>query len=200
MADANNTIVLAGTAAADEPLSPVVGARPCSITRPLFAPPSTRGRFGRAWRVNLGAARKKLPHGTPPDAVVAHWVVEAPWSSEVVHSYSLILTHLRFTLHHRPVVHYLEGATHELALIAIHPEADRAPMLTEPTDPRVWLQPPVFAAQIAATSDEIAAARAAHAIDLVCEGRLSPHPTHARSWAQLFGDNMLRHAAQEERR
>lgn len=175
----------------DQPTSPIVGPRKCRITRPLVMPPSCGGRFGRAWRVDLAAARAKRGLSSPPDATVAHWVVEAPWSSEVVHSYSLILIHLRFTLHHQPVVRHLEGATHELALFAIHPETERAQMLAAPADPQVWLQPPVFAAQIVAREDDVAAARVGHAVSLVCEGRLSPHPTHARAWAQLFGDNML---------
>lgn len=178
----------------DEPLAPVVGSRQCRITRPLAAPAAHRGRFGRAWRVDLAVARKKLPFGAPPDAVVAHWLVEAPWSSEVVHSYSLICIHLWFTFFNQPVTRYLEGATHEVSLIAIHPEADRAAMLIEPTDPRVWLSPQVFTAQIIASGDEAAAARVGHAVELVCDGRLSPHPTHARSWAHLFGDNMMRQA------
>ena len=185
---------LGGAASGPEPLSPVVGPRRCRVTRPVASPPHYTGRWGRAWRVDLAAARKKRPHGAPPDAMIVHWVVEAPYSSEVVHSYSLMLVHLRFDFVHAPVTRYLDGATHEVALVAIHPEADRDAMLAAPAEVDGWLAPPVFGAQIVASSDEAAEGRVLHAVDLICSGRLSPHPTHARSWVELFGDNMLRRA------
>ena len=148
MSKINGVPVLGSAIRPGELLAPVVGARPCRISRPLSVTPDHRGRFGRAWRVDLTAARKKVPLGAPPDAMVAHWVVEAPWSSEVVHSYSLVLTHLRFDMFHASVVRYLEGATHEVALIAIHPQADREAMLSAPMDMGSWLRPAVFAAQV----------------------------------------------------
>lgn len=196
MVDEINGVSLAGLAAEHEDLSPVVGPRRCRISRPLTAPVAHIGRWGRVWLVDLVAARKKLPLGAIPDATIAHAILEAPWSSEVVHSYSLICVHLRPRPLYlgRPVTQYLEGATHEISLIAINPEVDRLLMLTEPADPGVWLSPPVFAAQIVASGDEAAMARILHAAELVCAGSLSPHPTHVRSWVQLFGDNLLRRA------
>jgi hypothetical protein len=121
-----------------------------------------------------------------------HWIVEAPWSSEVVHSYSLILTHLRFDMRYAPVTRYLEGATHEVALIAVHPQVDRGAMLAAPTDMSSWLRPAVFGAQIIAADDASARARLIHAVELICSGALSPHPAHAGAWCQLLGDNMMR--------
>lgn len=186
-------IELAAAAAAEEEEAPapIIGARRCRITRPLRMSPDYSGRWGRAWRVNLEAARRRAGLQSR-DAVVVHWVVEAPWSSEVVHSYSLILTHLRHALSFAPVTRYLEGATHEFALIAISPEADRESMLRAPVEGGVWLMPEVFAAQIIAASDEAGAQRVGHLVELICSGRLSPHPTHFRAWVQLLGDNMLR--------
>lgn len=148
----------------------------------------------------MNQVRRKQAVGaaTVKDAMVAHWIVEAPWSSEVVHSYSLICVHLRFELPLAPVVRYIEGATHEVALLAIHPQVDRIHMLHEPVRMDSWLRPAVFAAQIVAKDDAAAINRCGHAVELVCAGRLSPHPTHARDWAELFGDNMLR-AAEPER-
>ena len=193
-------LILAGVAAEYGDRSPIIGTRRCRISRPLRAPATHVGRWGRAWVVDLVAARRKLPIGAPSDATVVHVVLEAPWSSEIVHSYSVMCVHLRPRLLDlvRPVVRYLEGATHEVSLFALNPETDRLPMLTEPTDPRAWLSPVVFAAQIIASSDEAATARVMHAVELVCAGSLSPHPTHARSWAQLFGDNMMRRAVAAE--
>lgn len=196
MIDEINGVSLAGLVAEHEEPSPIVGSRRCRISRPLTVPAAHIGRWGRVWLVDLIAARKKLPLSAIPDATIVHAVLEAPWSSEVVHSYSLICTYLRPRPLYlgRPVTKYLEGATHEVSLIAINPEADRLPMLTEPTNPGVWLSPPVFAAQIVASGDEAAAARVMHAAELVCAGTLSPHPMHVRSWVQLFGDNIMRRA------
>lgn len=195
MTTINGAAIMVMAAEAEQP-SPVVGSRPCRITRPLHVRPDYVGRFGRAWRVNLVAARKgiMIQPGMTPDALVAHWVLEAPWSSQVVHSYSWLLIHLRFAFD-KPVRKYLPDATHELALLALHPEADRAAMLGAPTDLNAWLRPPVFAAHIAEKSDEAAVTRAFRAIELVCAGRLSPHPTHIRAWAELFGGNMMMEVA-----
>ena len=171
---------------------PVVGPARARISRPLLGiAPVIFGQFGRAWLCDLDAIRRARLIGTLPDALLAHWIVEAPWSSQVVHSYSLLLLHLR-PMTGRPVVKYLEGAAYEIHLRAIHPEADRAVMLRQPLDPRNWLTPAVFAAQIAELDDAAVFARVARAVDLVCQGRVSPHPAHVRAWVELFGDNMLR--------
>lgn len=187
---------LAGLRAQSEPRSPVIGARRCRVTKPLTVPATHRGRWGSAWRVDLNQVRRKqrVGAGAVRDATVAHWIIEAPWSSEVVHSYSLVCVHLRFELPLAPVVRYVEGATHEVALLAIHPQVDRIHMLREPVRMDSWLRPAVFAAQIIVGDDATAINRCGHAVDLVCAGRLSPHPTHARDWAELFGDNMMRAA------
>ena len=188
--------MLAGAVTSPEPLAPTVGPVPARISCPITSrPPDYAGRWARAWQCDLERARRLRPPGMR-DAVVAHWVLEAPWSSQVVHSYSLMLTHLRFMPDKGPIIRYLDDATHELALIAINPQADRALMLVAPAHPdEVWLQPPVFAAQLVAPSDQAAIQQMLRAVELVGEGRLSPHPTHARAWAEIFGDNMLRHAA-----
>lgn len=188
--------VLAGAAFPDRPARPVVGPRAARVAYPLDAPPTITGPYGRAWRCDLDAARRKMlvSGSLVPDATVAHWIIEAPWSDEVVHSYSLVVASLRFSLDHQPVTRYLEGATHEVSLWAIHPAAPRADMLAGPINPTMWLAPLSFASQIAEPTSEAAAERAARAADLVCQGRLSPHPEHARSWAELFGDCMLRRA------
>lgn len=175
--------------------TPVVGRVRARITYPLTTPPEVVGRFGRAWRCDLAAIRSRLPPGTLPDAVVVHWVIEAPWSHQVVHSYSLMMVHLRHMMGRQPVQKLIPGASHEVCLQAIHPDAPRERFLTEPADPRAWIEPMTFAAQLAEPTDEAAASRVLRAVELVCGGRLSPHPSHARAWAEMFGDNMLARAA-----
>ncbi len=191
----NGSPALAGAVAADAPLTPIVGRVRARIAYPMLAEPEVRGRFGRAWWCNLSTIRARLPKGAPPDAMVAHWVIEAPWSHQVVHSYSLMVVHLRHMMGRPPPPKLIPGASHEVCLQAIHPEAPRERFLGEPADPRAWIEPMTFAAQIAESSDEAATIRVARAVGLVCEGRLSPHPSHARAWAEIFGDNMLARAA-----
>lgn len=186
---------MAGVTAPRQP-RPIIGPRKARISRPLDAPATIVGSFGRGWRCDLAAARRKmLEQGdAQPDATVAHWIVEAPWSHEVVHSYSLVLSHLRFSLHHQPVTRFLEGATHAVDLFAINPIAPREDMLVGPINPTMWVPPLVYASQIIEPTDETADARVRRAVELVCQGRLSPHPEHVRAWAELFGDCMLRRA------
>lgn len=175
---------------------PIVGRVRARITRPLdHVQPDYRGRFGRAWRVRLEIMREKRQRETgkaSSDAMVEHWIVEAPWSHEIVHSYSIVLVHLRSMSEKKPVTRYLPGATHEVALRAINPMADRGEMLRQPINLGNWLEPPVFAAQIVEPDDAAASVRVKRATELVCEGRISPEPSHVKSWAELFGDNMLR--------
>lgn len=192
----HNIPIIGGAAALGMSPRPVVGHVRARITRPLdHIEPDYRGRAGRAWRARLELIRERRLRATghaPQDAMVAHWIVEAPWSHQVIHSYSLVLLHLRHMIDKQPVVRYLAGATHEVHLRAIHPAADRGEMLRQPVNRGNWLEPVIFAAQIAEASDEAAAQRVGRAVELVCNGRISPESSHVRAWVELFGDNMLR--------
>lgn len=195
--DANGIPVLAGAAAHMLP-TPVVGRARARITRKLHLPPDHVGSVGRAWKCNLEVIRRERKKGLPPDAVVTHWIIEAPWSHEIVHSYSLLAVHLRSLPGVTPPTLYMEGATHEVALWAINPMIDRGDMLRYSIGRGVWLLPAIFAAHIVAASDEAAITRIGKAVELVCGGRISPHPSHAVSWGELFGFNMLRRAIAPE--
>jgi hypothetical protein len=187
--------LIGGAAALGGGSRPVVGHVRARITRPLnHVEPDYRGRAGRAWQARLELIRERLIRAgrASQDAMIAHWIVEAPWSHQVIHSYSIVLLHLRHMMGKQPVTRYLEGATHEVHLRAIHPMADRGEMLRGPVNKGNWLEPVVFAAQIVEASDESAAQRVRRAVELVCDGRVSPEISHVRTWAQLFGDNMLR--------
>lgn len=192
-------IIMSGTLAPKAP-RPVIGAHKARITYPLDAPAHVSGEYGRAWLCDLNAARAKMLISgmAQPDTMMSHWIVEAPWSHEVVHSYSLILIHLRHSPSQRPVFRYRADATHELTLYPIHPAAPREQMLAGPVNPTMWVPPIAFASQIAESTDPAAEVRIYQAVKAICAGKLSPHPDHARYWAELFGDCMLSRALPPE--
>lgn len=171
---------------------PLLGSARAPIRRPLNVPPSMVGKMGRAWQCDLDAARCKLVDRARQDATVAHWIVEAPWAHPVWHSYSLVVVHLRDLPGLCPPLLYLDGATHEMHVYAIDPDADRERMLTSPIDFSCWLSPLNFAAQFRAPSDAVAASRVCQTVALICDGRLSPDTDFMRDWVQLYGDNMLK--------
>lgn len=189
--------ILGGAATSRQP-RPVVGRVRARITRPLSLEPNISGRYGRAWSCNLDTARLSGSPGQPPDATVALWVMELPWSHQVVHSLLLGIVHLRYLPGRPRPEYYLEGATHEVHLFGLHPEADRAHLVLNGVDPRMLIRPPMFAAQMICGSDDEARTGARRAVWLACDGKLGSRPEHMRAWAEVFGDNMLRHALAPE--
>lgn len=174
---------------------PIVNPVRARIAYPLNVPPTHQGRYARAWEVDLPAIRRTMvPQRLEPDAMVAHWVIEAPWCHQIVHSYSLVVLHLRELPGRRSVDKFRPDATHEIQLFGINPAAPRAQILTQPLDPSMWVTPPAYIGQIAVQSDTRAVAEAQHAVNLILEGRLSPDPRHVWSWAKIFGDDVLKHA------
>lgn len=171
--------------------STVLGGTTARVGRPIGATPHVRGRFGSAWLANLQAARKKQPPGSPPDALVSHWIVEAPFADPICHSYAIILAHLRQLPNKPPATHYTPDATHEICLHAIDTRADREAMLTGPVNPNAWLTPANYASQFKARDDDEAHRRLADAVVLICGGRLNPSADWQHAWVQLFGDCML---------
>lgn len=149
--------------------------------------PTHEGPHGRAWKIDFEGAYKR--RGIVQRAEVAEWVVEAPWAHPLWHSYALVLMHLRF-MPGSTVKFHLDGASHELWLMALDPKASRQDMITSAE--MVPLQPMNFAAQIIEPSDDAAVARVEKAVQLICAGRLSPDTDFIRNWVALFGDNMLK--------
>lgn len=155
------------------------------------------GRGARAWLIDLDAARKR--RGAPPntDATIVHWVIEAPWAHPLWHSYSIVCIHLRPLASHPEIKFYLDGATHEMWVLALHPRSGSRQKLLEYATFGVEgstpsLTPANFAAQFIEISDELAIDRVARAVEMVCDGELSPDTDYFRSWAELFGSNMIR--------
>lgn len=152
-------------------------------------PADLTGRVGKAWKVDSAGIWTRLgERGAHPELTVANWVVEARYAHPVWHSYHLICYSLRPhpSVTGDPLI-YLEGATHELALHALDPGAQRAL-----NDLPRWLLPSNFGAQIIAESDEAARARIEQAVSDIIAGELSPDTDHRRAWIARFGVNMIK--------
>jgi hypothetical protein len=149
--------------------------------------PTINGPHARAWKL-VAMARDGRDH-----AGVAGWLIEAPWAHPFWHSYRLSLIHLRPMEGLAEPIIYLEGATHEIVLYALNPETPREPALLSTGDVAV-LDPPNFVAQMIMGSDDAAADKVGAAVDMICQGRLSPDTDFRSQWITLFGDNMMRGA------
>lgn len=156
--------------------------------------PDFTGDFGLAWRCDLPALREtvaKESGDNAQDCALGLWIVEAAWAHPIWHSYIFTLVHLRPA--DRPTKFYLDGATHEMWVQALDPEADRQKALNGEENPLEWgLHPLNFAAQFIEVDDALAVSRIEDVIQLVCNGRLSPDTDYIRYWAELFGGNMLK--------
>lgn len=153
-------------------------------------PPAFTGAAGRAWTVDLDAAYVRLGRARAEGAEVCAWVVEARWAHPVWHSYWIDLAHLRPVAgHQRPFTVYLAGATHELVLMALDPDALLRPMIGG--GPVQALAPVNFAAQFVAENDAMALRRVELAVQAICDGRLSPDTDFRDAWIALFGAHMI---------
>lgn len=183
----------AGSMRTLEALALASGASP--VPPPLRdepGPPDLTGRHGRAWLVDTRAQVRAQGMNPEHGAEVSAWLVEAPWAHPCWHSYVIVLVHLR-PLPGRPLetVYYLDGATHEMWVFAVDPDADRQAMLTTSFG-KWWLRPKNFAAQMIEITDKLAADRVRDAVRDVIEGTLSPDTDHRRAWVARFGANMMR--------
>lgn len=163
------------------------------IEDPISVPADITGPHGRAWTVDMVDWCRRIGKDPAEFAQVAGWLIEAPWAHPLWHSYLLSVIHLRPMPDNRPTKLYLEGATHDLWLAALDPDHPRQAMIE--TGAVRQLRPLNFAAQFIAASDAAAMERAEHAVRLICDGRLSPDTDFTSAWVALFGDNMLRSAA-----
>lgn len=112
--------------------------------------------------------------GTPAQAAtVAMWFLHCPGQSLAWDRYALSVVHLRMLPGVPPARILVPCATHEVLLVAYHPQAD-----PQPTDPESWriLTPVNVHEQIELPSDEDAADLLRHAAQAVVDGVLPATP------------------------
>jgi hypothetical protein len=168
-------------------------ARPTTIKDPVSAPPIVSGPHGRAWLCDVALIQRSRNIKPEYDALLADWIVEAPWAHPAWHSYAVVLVHLR-PVPDRETKFYLDGATHELWVLALDPNKDRNKILIG-RERKYWLQPINFAAQFIEPTDELALTRVRAAVQEICDGVLCPDTDFIRQWATRFGDNMMQRRA-----
>jgi hypothetical protein len=156
--------------------------------------PVLHTKYARVWEVQLDAARArvKIDHGTDPadDPTRGSWIIEAPWGHPIWHSYWLYVSSLSaIDKINGGAKIFLEGATHELCLWALNPDAPREAAIE--TGRSSVLTPLNFAAQIIAADDAAACARVYEAITAISAGTLSPDTDFLPLWVARFGGNML---------
>lgn len=141
---------------------------------------------GRAWRLDLATIAAKRPNGPPPELTVAGWIVHAPWAHPVWHSYLVAAISLRKIDGWPAAKINLDGATHEVLVLALDPDVP----LAIDQNPRP-LMPANFMGQFIEPDDAAAAARIERTVADICRGALSPDTDFVRHWIHRFSASNL---------
>ena len=144
---------------------------------------------GRAWRIDIDKVVKHIG-SADSHAMIAWWIIEAPWAHPIWHSYSMTLAHLR-----RFAVIHVPGATHEMLLCALDPKGDRAKLLElgyGHKESCLPLLPANFGAQLVEATDDEAIQKCEDAVKDVCDGKLNPDTDFIKQWIARFGGGMVR--------
>lgn len=153
-------------------------------------PPTLTGPGGKAWEIDKAATLKAAGIDPKRDATVMSHIVEASWAHPAWHSYWIAICHLRPMPDARETKIYLEGATHEIWVWALNPEASREKMIT--TGRPEVLSPINFAAQFVEPHDAAAMERGLKAVQAIIAGELSPDTDFRQMWIARFGGNMMK--------
>jgi hypothetical protein len=175
-------------------LAAMAGAEPGQrpIIDPIDQEPVIKGAAGKAWLCDLAAGLRSLGCVPEDDATLAHWIVEAPGYHPVWHSYSIVVGHLRPLREPRETLFYLDGATHEIWVYAMNPEADRRSTLATGIVKDHWLHPGNYVGQFIEVSDDLARDRVRQSVQDICDGKLSPDTDYVSRWKVLYGDHMFK--------
>ena len=156
--------------------------------------PFIDGPLATAWLLDHDKILEKagLSDRKDEDALVASWIVCAPWAHPLWHSYTIHLVHLR-PLPNKETRFYLEGATHELWVHALDPAKHICDVIDGYDSPfPMMLQPKNYADQFIAENDAAALERMERVVRLICDGNLSPDTDFISQWVALFGGHMLK--------
>ena len=120
-----------------------------------------------------------------PEGVYSkQWWVYAPWAHPLWHSYLIGLADLVTPTKKTPKI-YMQGATHEVQVFALHPDQNEG----YPWPP-VPLIPANHIYQFKAENNEMAELRIEGVIAAIKQQRLSPDTDFVRVWDGVFSDGV----------
>lgn len=149
------------------------------------SPPDMGGAYAKAWKIDLAECRKN-----PEDGSIAAWIVNCPQAHPFWSNYMVSMVHLRPIADSAYPIHlYLEGATHEICVVALDPDDDPQPV--EGTGWR-YLTPVNYAGQMKLGSDAEAIAVCDNTVADICAGQLNPDTDAVSQWIRRFGNHMFK--------
>lgn len=117
----------------------------------------------------------------------ATWLITAPWAHPVWSQYALALYDLTTPSDPAPNI-YIDGATHELLLVALDPSYPTTVQDMAEGRQLHALSPPNHGYQFKAESDAAAVSRLQTIVDEIEARRLSPDTDFRAAWDAMFRD------------
>ena len=114
---------------------------------------------------------------------VQRWIIKAPWMHMCWEYHYVGLIHLRDVEGHEPANIQFQGATHELIVLAMNPDAE--PSFSEPQ----FLTPISIAQQFVAENDAEALEKIEFLLNPIAEGRLSVDSDFRSTWQHMLLDH-----------
>lgn len=159
-------------------------------------PPTLFGAHGAAWEVDLPKARALAGETEDSDSTVALWIVYAPWANAFWSYYLIGGIHLRRSNALSTPKIMLPGATHEVLVFALDPEA--VPDTVDTYKIRK-LTPANFVGQwrVAVRPNPVdldngAAAKIRVTVEEILAGVLSPDSDYVHAWVKRFSASNLK--------
>lgn len=145
--------------------------------------PDFEGPFGKAWLQDVESFKKRHPTQIMECSLDAY-LIYAPSYHFVWHSYAVVCVSLKDVPGTHPAKINLEGATHEIFVVALNPDF-KVPL----NDYIHQLLPINFTAQFIAENDEQANERVKAAVMEILNGTLSPDTDYMYRWIERFGNS-----------
>ena len=157
------------------------------INDKITTPPTLKGQYGQAWKLDLSTTKNKREHAT-----LAMWLIEAPNAHPAWHSYLIAMVHLR-PMNGYETKFYKKDATHELWVFALNPDKNRQDIIDcVDNGSKQLLMPRNYGGQFIEITDELAIERIENTVKEIVEGKLSPDTDYMSEWIKRYGNDMIK--------
>lgn len=138
--------------------------------------PDVTGAYARLWETRIVAV---TDHAEP---TLRGYLMHAPLAHPAWAWHVMYVIHLRPCERHGEATLFFPGATHEVMVLALHPDHDDE---LDPDDHTTWhiLRPPDAVVQVILADDQQAVELLGLAAAAISVGLLVPDSDHRRSWA-----------------